>query len=61
MRKKNLISFNQLVYLKGIKMTPYKALFGCEMYSGLEFLNLPLEEKNKIKTAKQLFTLLGKY
>lgn len=40
-------------------MTPYKALFGCEMYSGLEIFNLPVQEKTKIKTAKQLFTLLG--
>ncbi|RNA24202.1 hypothetical protein BpHYR1_008981 [Brachionus plicatilis] len=46
---------------KGIKMTSYKALFGCEMYSGSELFNLPGEEKTKIKTAKQLLTLPGRH
>ena len=44
---------------EGINMTPYKALFDYEMNSGLQIFNLPVQEKSKIKTAKQLYTLLG--
>ncbi|RNA07172.1 KRAB-A domain-containing 2 [Brachionus plicatilis] len=39
---------------------PYKALFGHEMFNGLDVLNLPEEETKKIKAAKELFLLLGK-
>ena len=39
-------------------MSPYNALFGEEMYNGLEVFNLPEDEAKKIKTAKDLFELL---
>ena len=40
-------------------MSPYKAVFGEEIYVGMEVLNLPEEEKNKIKNVQQLFAILG--
>ena len=45
----------------GINMSPYKALFGQELFVGLEVLNLPVEQKNKITTAKQLYSILGNF
>ena len=35
-------------------MSPYKALFGHELFDRLEMLNLPVEEKKKVCTVKQL-------
>ena len=43
----------------GIQTTPYNALFGKEAYNGLEFLNLPKESKEKVKTIKDLYSLLS--
>ena len=43
----------------GIYMSPYKAVFGQELFVGLKVLNLPVEEKKKVCTAKKLYALLG--
>ena len=40
-------------------MSPYKAVFGVESYVGMERLNLPTEQQNKIQTAKQLYSVLA--
>jgi hypothetical protein len=40
-------------------MSPYKALFGQELFVGLEALNKDKAESNKISTIKQLYTALG--
>ncbi len=40
-------------------MTPYKAVFGNEPLNGLDVLNLPTEAYGSIKTARDLFKLLG--
>ena len=44
-----------------IKMSPYKAIFGHEMYIGLEEFNLDAEKLTSINTAKKLYELLGNY
>jgi len=46
-------------YHTGIKTTPYNALFGKEAYNGLEITNLPPETKKKIKTVKDLYSVLS--
>ena len=40
-------------------MSPYKAVLGLESYVGMERLNLPTEQQNKIQTAKQLYSVLA--
>ena len=47
------------MYWLGIEQAPYKALFGIESCLGMERLNLPEEEQNKIKTAQQLYAVLS--
>ena len=44
---------------RGLKLSPFKAVFGWDAFLGLDELNLPQEEVEKITTAKQLFNLLG--
>ena len=46
---------------RGLKLSPFKAVFGWDSFLGLEELNLPQEEVEKISTAKELFNLLGIY
>ena len=46
---------------RNIGTSPFQALFGSAAYNGLEFLNLPRESKNKIKTASDLFSVIGKF
>jgi len=43
---------------RGIGTSPYNALFGKEAYNGLEIVQLPNESKKKIKTVKELLTIL---
>ena len=40
---------------KGIGMSSFQAVFGKEAYNGLEIINLPYENKEKIKSLKDLY------
>ena len=42
-------------------MAPYTALYGIDPYVGLEAEKLPDEIIKNIKTARQLYKLLGNY
>lgn len=45
---------------RGINYSSFKALYGHEAYNGLEIVNnLNMEQKKGIKTAEELFTVLG--
>jgi hypothetical protein len=48
-------------YHSRLKLSPFKSLFGCEGFLGLEELNLPANELDKINTARDLFNLYGEY
>ena len=48
-------------FIENIGTSPFQALFGSAAYNGLEFLNLPRESKEKIKTASDLFSVIGKF
>ena len=44
---------------RGLKLSPYKAVFGWDAFLGLDSLNLPQAEVEKITTVKELYNLLG--
>ena len=44
---------------RGVKLSPYKAVFGWDAFLGLDSLNLPQAEVEKITTVKELYNLLG--
>ena len=44
---------------KGIGTSAYAAVFGKDAYNGLELINLPDEQKNKIKCVKDLYEQLS--
>ena len=45
---------------RNLGMCPYKAVFGMELYNGLDSeTSIPSNERDKIKTAKQLYALIG--
>lgn len=42
-----------------MKTTPYKATFGIETPLGLQSTSIPIEKWSTLKTAEDLFTMLG--
>ena len=45
---------------RNLGMCPHKAVFGMELYNGLDSeTSIPSNERDKIKTAKQLYALIG--
>ena len=44
---------------RGTNSTPFNAVYGHEAYNGLELINQLFTEQKNIKSAKQLFTILG--
>ena len=48
-------------YHTGIKTTPFNAVFGKEVYNGLEITNLSTEIKKDVKTIKDLYSVIRYY
>ena len=43
-----------------LKLSPYKSVFGVDSFLGIQQFNLPVEEVEKLSTAKELFSLFSK-